>query len=117
MLRYIEDRDTGWSFEETGSVRARRIKERLLTVNRHVFNPSGRLIFPYTHTGIIRGKWNRAAVESLFAKHNIQVDFSLRGFYSPAAIATRPNIPQRILCRIVETIDRVNLAIDRFRSI
>jgi len=117
MLRYIEDRDTGWSFEETGSARARRIKERLLTVNRHVFNPEGRLIFPYTHTGIIRGKWNREAVEALFAEHKIPVEFSVRGFHIPAATPTRPNIPQRILGRMVETVHRINLGIDRFRSI
>lgn len=35
---------------------------------------------PYIKTGVIGGKWYHPVMD-LFKKHNIQVDFSKRGFY------------------------------------
>lgn len=123
LKSFLRDEDTGWSFEEQGPARSRRTSDRLLTVNRQEFNQS-RQIFPYTHTGIIRGKWNRAAVESLFSEHDIRVDYSLRGFYEPPVPVQK--IPSRgLMKRIIGSFEwrrdccvrRTNDWLDRIRSI
>lgn len=118
LLQYVKNDDTGWNFEELGSHRAWRMNERFLTVNRHIFNPDGRQIFPYTHTGIIRGKWNKDAVVDLFAQHAIDVDFSIRGFYSAEAHRARQrSLAGKINGKIRNAMHRANMAIDRLRSI
>ncbi|MCL5102487.1 MAG: hypothetical protein M1133_00035 [Armatimonadetes bacterium] len=121
MLKYLRDNDTGWNFEEVGSLRAQRINERLLTVNRHVFNPTARLIFPYTHTGIIRGRWNKDAVVDLFARHNLHTDFSIRGFHSCELPQIRRTFSRKVIDKVNRTfrngIHELNSKIDQFRSI
>lgn len=82
LLKYLKDIDTGWTLEIEGSIRAQMIDEVFLAINRDTFNAETSMVFPYIGTGIIRGKWNKDAVCDLFASHKINVDYSIRGFYS-----------------------------------
>ncbi|MCE5198284.1 MAG: hypothetical protein ABFD54_11585 [Armatimonadota bacterium] len=82
-MNHVRRKQTPWQFEIDGSIRARHIDDTILTLNRHLFNPSGRMVFPYIGTGIVKGKWNADAVLKLFGEHNIEVDFIKRGFYNP----------------------------------
>ena len=89
LLRYLCPGHTGWEFEETSHIRARRTRERILTVNRHVFRLDGRQVYPFDPSGgIVHGKWARHHVPDLFARHDIKVDFGLRGFYQATEAAT-----------------------------
>ncbi|MFQ3548801.1 MAG: hypothetical protein SNJ70_03510 [Armatimonadota bacterium] len=118
LIKYINERDTGWNFEEIGSKRSRQYKERFLTVNRHIFNPNNELIIPYIHTGIIRGKWNEEAVVELFKQHNIEVDYSIRGFYDSSSIR-KPQLSfvQRKIRNLTYKVKRaLNKSIDSFRD-
>lgn len=80
LLSFIEDAENGWKFELLGSLRAIGRKEMFLTLNREKFNDRNAVIF-YTHTGIIKGRWNEAIV-SLFEANDIRIDFTRRGFYT-----------------------------------
>ena len=78
LLKYLRDSDTGWIFETAGSIRSHKIDEVFLTINRDAFN-SEAMVFPYTGTGIIKGKWYKDAVCDLFAAHNITLDYFEKG--------------------------------------
>ena len=41
-------------------------------------------VIPYVPTGIVKGRWNRDAVENLFATHGIRVSYEERGWWDPA---------------------------------
>lgn len=75
LLSYIKPEENGWMFEIFGTQRAKRRKDIFLTLNRE--SPPAIL---YTHTGIIKGKWH-PAMPALFAKNQIEMDFSKRGIY------------------------------------
>jgi len=123
LLSYLRPEDTGWSLEETSHIRARRTAKRILTVNRHEFTLAGRQIYPFYPSGIIRGKWLREAVEVLFAREHIDVDFSIRGFYSEISSTSTINSSNTFL-RIKKKFERIkanfknkiNESIDRFRG-
>jgi hypothetical protein len=121
LLRQIKPSDTAWEFEEKSHWRARRAKGRVLTVNRHIFRPDGRLIYPFDPGGgIVRGRWDRGSVVDLFKQHGIIVDFSRRGFADEAL--THPPMPfgtrvcNAIHWRGAHLINRINKVIDHFRS-
>lgn len=53
-------------------------------------------IIPYIFTGIIQGRWYEKVV-SLFEKHNININYNIRGFISSAP---RKSIKKRIKYRL-----------------
>jgi len=121
LLNYIKTSDTAWAFEEVSHIRARRTPERVLTVNRHVFHPGGKIIYPFDpHGGIVRGKWVRGSVVDLFKQHGIEADFSQRGFSDemPAKISAS-SFPHRIHNAIhwrwLRLKGQINESLDRFR--
>lgn len=77
----IRKHETPWQLESYGSFRTRRLKEKICSVDRELFATKKSEIFPYAPTGVVAGKWVREIVEPLFAKHNINIDFSVRGFH------------------------------------
>jgi hypothetical protein len=83
LLRYLKDGETPWQLEIFGTERSHHIPDSLFTVNADLFDRVGKMVFPYTLTGIVKGKWYRPAVEPLFSQHQIQIDFSKRGFWEP----------------------------------
>jgi hypothetical protein len=122
MLKHIKPKDTAWDFEEKSDWRSRRTISRVLTVNRHVFRPAGRLIYPSeAGGGIVRGKWVRENVVELFAKHEIHVDFSRRGFFDEASQCSKSlpfgaRVCNAVHWRGIRLLNRINEAIDHLRT-
>lgn len=102
MLSLIRDHETAWNFEWWGSKRAKYLHLDFLTVNHNLLQKSP--IIPYIATGVVGGKWYLPIVD-VFKKHNIIIDFSLRGFYDSDA---KPSLKKRI---------RTKMSIWKLRSI
>jgi hypothetical protein len=81
LLSLIRDHETAWNFEWWGSKRAKYLTYNFLTVDPVWLNSEIRGIIPYITTGVIGGRWYNPIVD-LFRQHNINMDFSKRGFYS-----------------------------------
>jgi hypothetical protein len=81
LLSYLEPGESAWEFERAGTRRSYRRKDLFLCQSLEHFNAQRRFIVPYFATGIVKGKWYGPAVIELFKEHDIQVDFSRRGFY------------------------------------
>jgi hypothetical protein len=78
---YLQPGESGWQFERAGTLRAKKVEDSFYCQNMDYFNRQGKYIFPYKATGIVKGKWFEPAVVDLFQQHNIEVDYSVRGFY------------------------------------
>lgn len=95
MRKYLRAHESPWQLEVWGSRRAARIDGRIWAVSREFYGDGQRQIVPYVPTGIVKGAWNRAAVEDLFVAHDIQVDFTGRGWWDPAS-SRRSTLGQKI---------------------
>ncbi len=102
MLSLVRDHETAWNFEWWGSKRAKYMGMEFLTLDHEWLKEQGEVI-PYLATGVIGGKWYRPVVD-LFKAHNIEVDYSKRGFYE----RLKPTVKQRI---------KTKLSIWKWRSI
>lgn len=71
--------ESGWEFEEFGSMRSSLKGARYLVVNERYVKKNSFEIIPYVFTGIVQGKW-LPEVEYLFRKHDVKIDFQKRGF-------------------------------------
>jgi len=80
MMSLIREHETAWNFEWWGSKRARYNGYQFLTIDPQWLSDSDIVIMPYILTGVIGGKWYKPVVV-LFKDHNIEIDFSKRGFY------------------------------------
>lgn len=90
LRRQLRMHESAWQLEVFGSARARRRRgENVLCAARDRFHGPGREIVPYRPTGVVKGRWERDIVVPLFARHGIDVDFSLRGFSDDPVVATR----------------------------
>ena len=83
LLSIIRSHEKAWQFEEFGSIRAEKLKPIFLGVDRTWVKHDQFEIIPYVFTGIIQGRWYEHVVE-LFRKHDIVIDFSIRGFVNQA---------------------------------
>ncbi len=80
LKSYLRAKENGWMFEIYGTWRAHKIKETFLSAK---FDQAhGGPAIDYLHTGIIKGKWLKA-IQPVFEKNGIKIDYSLRGFYIP----------------------------------
>jgi hypothetical protein len=100
LRAHLRPHESPWQMEVFGSARARRSRDRVLCVDRERFHGPGKEIFPYTPTGVIKGQWAREIVEPLFDAHQIDIDFSRRGFYDPANVYPRAPVAKRIADRL-----------------
>lgn len=92
LLKYVRKNENAWQFEYYGTMRARLIKDSFFYVS--VVPES--ILIPYIQTGVINGKWKYEVV-GLFAKHDIDVDFTKRGF----RIQESPTFFKRIKDKII----------------
>jgi hypothetical protein len=83
LLFYLNPRESPWQFERWGNIRAHRIQDSFYCQNLDLFNRKKKYVIPYNPTGIVQGKWYRAAVLELFKANGIETDFYRRGFYEP----------------------------------
>ena len=81
LQSYLDTKENGWMFEIFGTRRAHRRKDVFLVADFD--SDAGGPAIDYVHTGIIKGKWHPLMPE-LFRANNIDLDFSVRGFYEPA---------------------------------
>jgi hypothetical protein len=103
LRSHLRVHESPWQLESYGSLRARLRRQKIHCVNEDLLGEA-RKIYPYKPTGIVAGKWVREIVEPLFLRHDIKVDFSVRGFHSPhVKTKKRKTFFRRIL--------------DRFRSL
>lgn len=103
LISLIRDHETAWNFEWWGSKRAKYLKYDFLVVDPESYSDKNQ-ICPYLMTGIIGGKWYKPVIE-LFKKHQIEIDFTERGFYDEDL---KPTIRKRI---------KTKLSIWKFKSI
>ena len=80
LLEYLHPEENIWMFEIFGTWRARKRKEKFLSLNRNMFVDNNKIV-SYLHTGVIKGKWH-PEIPKLFKDNNIEVDFTKRGFYN-----------------------------------
>jgi len=79
---YLKDHENPWQFEIYGTKRSMYMKDSFYIINPEKYGMNKDPIISHCYpTGITRGKWNREAVENLFYKHNIKINFNKRGFY------------------------------------
>jgi len=95
MRKYLRAHESPWQMEIWGSRRAEHIEGDLWCVSRDVYHEDNPQIVPYIPTGIVKGKWNRDAVEALFAEHGIEVPFERRGWWDEQN-PTRSSLPAKI---------------------
>lgn len=91
LLSYLRVYENAWQFEEFGSQRAAKQKHNFYVVDRNFVKFNKYEIIPYIFTGIIQGRWFEEVVP-LFEKHNIQIDYSKRGFVNEAPKKKLPSI-------------------------
>lgn len=84
LIRYLRDNESGWEWETYGNWRS----YRYLTHEFYSQVASGTHVFPYLYEvggitwgglAIYRGKWYVPAVDHIFKKNGISVDYSVRG--------------------------------------
>lgn len=99
--------ESPWQLEKWGTKRLRRSGVSVFCVDRHKYAGEGKEVIPYLPTGIQRGRWNAAAVCDLFPKHEINVDFSRRGFYSSPSVRPPRSYARRAGAILRSLPDRV----------
>jgi len=85
MRKYLRAHESPWQMEIWASRRAARIPGKIWCVSREVYSDDHPQVIPYVPTGIVKGRWNRDAVELLFAQHSIEMPFEKRGWWDAAA--------------------------------
>ncbi len=104
----VSENDTPWGFEAKGQDLNKRTL-RFYTLNKQEFQPSTRQVISYDHTGVIRGRWNPDIVP-LFTKHNLDIDFNIRGFYTKEnQVPSVQTIRQRLLRRLKQYLPKAKL--------
>lgn len=80
LKAYLRTHENGWNFEWWGSKRAAVLNHFFCTTNNENNSDLQKNIIAYEVTGVIGGKWYPGVVP-LFTKHEIQMDYSIRGFF------------------------------------
>lgn len=96
IRKYLRAHESPWQMEVWGSKRASRTPGKIWAVSRDSFGDGQPQVIPYVPTGIVKGKWERPAVETLFAEHGLDVDFSLRGWHDPATDLVRSPLRTKV---------------------
>lgn len=102
LAGYFRPDETVWEAEILGTMRAWHHVAPIRSVEPRRLD--GGPIVSYTGTGIIRGKWH-PAVQPLFQRHGIDVDFTRRGFHAfPSRWRTRSRMLFSLARRPVRTL-------------
>jgi len=81
LRSYLRQHETVWEFEIYGTQRARRKRDTFFFLNEEYQQLHGMNPIPYDPTGVMHGRWVQDVVQSLFAKHDVALDYAIRGFY------------------------------------
>jgi hypothetical protein len=80
LQQYIRNYETAWNFEWWGSKRAAILKHNFYVVDRTWVKLNTFEIIPYIFTAVIGGRWFKDVVP-LCEEHNININYSKRGFF------------------------------------
>lgn len=97
----VRKHETPWQLESYGSFRIRRLKEKICSTKQHSRSEFDNDIFPYRPTGVVAGSWVGDVVQPLFEKHDISINFNLRGFHVRGLRVKRR---KSLLLRIVDRV-------------
>lgn len=97
----LKRHENPWQFESFGSKRASSLKYKIFCANRELYSKPSQQIIPYEPTGVIKGQWYRAAVYDLFKQHNIQINYSIRGFFDRDAYVPKK---RPVLTRVYDRV-------------
>lgn len=79
LLSYLRPYENAWDFEQFGSKRSAVLRHNFFVVDNNWVKLDQFEIIPYIFTGIVQGKWYEKVIP-LFERHNIDIDYSKRGF-------------------------------------
>jgi hypothetical protein len=106
-LKLLRPWESGWDFENYGSIRSNNRLQAIMCLNQDIYNIKSNQLLPYVFTGVIKGKWN-IEVQSIFKKNNIVMDFEKRGFVNLQK-KFRPLRKVRSLSKIIKSFVRNKL--------
>lgn len=88
LYEVMHDEDSPWQLEIFGSQRSAKMNRRYLIVDKQWVQKGVFEIIPYVATGIAKGKWEKDVVP-VFNDNNIEMDYSIRGFYEKGSFLKR----------------------------
>lgn len=117
ILQYAKKWESPWQFETNGTKRSCYLPHVFYTVDRSIYIKNNNEIIPYIFTGVIQGRWFEEVVD-LFKNHEIEIDFSKRGFVQNAKpITWKSRMKKRIVNLPTEFISSIDLLIMRYKTI
>ena len=99
LYALLRERESAWEFEQFGSKRSAVLNHTYIAVSSKIVKKDCFEILPYVFTGIIKGRWYEETIP-LFAKHNIFMNWSIRGLLSEAKHETFYQKTKRRMGRI-----------------
>jgi len=101
LLSCIRLYESAWQFEALGSQREMAKPHNIYGIESVRFTKFE--IIPYIFTGLVQGRWYKEVVP-LFEKHNIIIDYSIRGFENDAPKRT---MSMKVRGKIIRTYYQV----------
>lgn len=95
----LREWESAWEFEQFGSKRSAVLNHTYLAVSSKIVKKGYFEILPYVFTGIIKGRRYEETIP-LFDKHDIFMDWSIRGLFSEAKPETFYQKTKRRMGRI-----------------
>ena len=83
LISYLRSYETAWQFEEFGSKRGVILNNNFYVVDNNKIKLDESEIIPYIFTGVIQGRWYEKVIP-LFSEHQINIDYTIRGFVKDA---------------------------------
>lgn len=108
LLELIRDYESAWNFEWWGSKRARILQHKYYVVDPNQVILDKFEIIPYIFTGVVGGKWYKPVVE-LFKKHNIEMDYTHRGFFERKPLSLKEKLYKKIVRLPIELRSSLDL--------
>jgi len=111
LLDYLRSGETGWQFERHAALRFFERHDRFLLSPQQPGRTVDAAVIPYIPTGIIKGRWHMRIVQPLFARHDIEVDFTVRGeYWIDESEARRVALRSRLRRLVMHLLARSRLA-------
>lgn len=115
LLQYIRTYESAWNFEWWGSKRGEVLNHNFFVVDKNWVEKDEFEIIPYIFTGVIGGKWYKE-VMPLFKRHNIEIDYSIRGFFEIKRITFKQRIKAKVKRLPIELRNSIDLIMLRQKN-
>jgi hypothetical protein len=97
IKKFIKKHESPWFFEVYGSERTKYFHDKIYAIDEDYYGGEFTL-FPNLE-GLRRGKWEKNGIVDIFRNNNIDIDYSIRGFYGEPE--KKPNFIKRITVKHV----------------